>query len=539
MKHIFNKALITEIKNIVLIPTPLSSRRGVWGEVWLILLFLVLFAGCSETDNYYAQLKKQPELVKDYDAVYAVNDTLTIKGHFIANGLQIKIGDAAANIISISNKLNNATYNDSIQVVKLIVTNAMGVGTARPVSITSSGITVSGPAIEIVENSKAGLLPNGLTVQKIADYPTNSTPVYCRSGNGNLYFINKTTNTVTRMMPDGTLTQVFGPSQCKDADGTLFTVTRLNGCGIDPHEQYLYLSLYTVAPSRTYYHYYRLCRWDMVNKTFTVLNKTPYYIYKSKRTLSDAQPFEGTIQQVKMFTATGIYPDSVGNVYFDMDNRMITRLDAAGNYSYVLKNSYTNYTLTDPAPQIVNPATSDYYSLSRTLQFFPGVIANYTKIEAIAPDENFLYVRQTTARLVRYDLTNQVMLNTFNKWLDASNFKKPYISGSFDVLTGATNDKNSLWGMMPLSDGKLLILYYQDLIADNEQTKAFYGKFDLPAWGILDFINERGSRYAPGGFDRQGYVMNYGTDALLNRDAQGMLYMTANNKSVILKTIYK
>jgi len=219
---------------------------------------------------------------------------------------------------------------------------------------------------------------------------------------------------------------------------------------------------------------------------------------------------------------------------------MITRLDAAGNYSYVLKNSYTNYTLTDPAPQITNPAvTNDYYSLSRTLQFFPGVIANYTKIEAIAPDENFLYVRQTTARLVRYDLTNQVMLNTFNKWLDASNFKKPYISGSFDVLTGATNDKNSLWGMMPLSDGKLLILYYQDLIADNEQTKAFYGKFDLPAWGILDFINERGSRYAPGGFDRQGYVMNYGTDALLNRDAQGMLYMTANNKSVILKTIYK
>ena len=532
MKHLFNKALITENKNTVLI-----SKSPLWGNLGrLLLLLLVLLASCSETDNYYAQLKKQPELVKDYDAVYAVNDTLTIKGHFIADGLQIKIGDTAANIISISNKLNNATYNDSIQVVKLIVTNAMGVGTARPVSITSSGITVSGPAIEIVENSKAGLLPNGLTVQKIADYPANSTPVYCRSGNGNLYFINKTTNTVTRMMPDGTLTQVFDPSQCKDADGTSFTVTRLNGCGIDPHEQYLYLSLYTEAPSRTYYHYYRLCRWDLVNHTFTVLNKTPYYIYKSKRMLSDAQPFEGSISQVKMFTATGIYPDSVGNVYFDMDNRMITRMDATGNYSYVLKNSYANYTLTDPAPQIVNPATSDYYSLPRTLQFFPGVIANYMKIEAMSPDEKFLYVQQTTARLVRYDLTNQVLLNTFNAWLDAMNLnlKKPFISGSFAVLTGTTNNKNSLWGMMPLQGGKLLILYYQDLIT-GDQT----GKYDLPAWGILDFVNERGSRYAPGGFLRQGYVMNYGTDELLNRDAQGMLYMTANNKSVILKTIYQ
>ena len=91
-----------------------------------------------------------------------------------------------------------------------------------------------------------------------------------------------------------------------------------------------------------------------------------------------------------------------------------------------------------------------------------------------------------------------------------------------------------MWGMLPLSGGKLLILYYQNFIT-GDQT----GKYDLPAWGILDFINERGSRYAPGGFLRQGYVMNYGIDQLLNRDAQGMLYMTANNKSVILKTIYQ
>ena len=91
-----------------------------------------------------------------------------------------------------------------------------------------------------------------------------------------------------------------------------------------------------------------------------------------------------------------------------------------------------------------------------------------------------------------------------------------------------------MWGMLPLSGGKLLILYYQNLIT-GDQT----GKYDLPAWGILDFINERGSRYAPDAFLRQGYVMNYGTDELLNRDTQGMLYMTANNKSVILKTIYK
>jgi hypothetical protein len=506
-------------------------------DILFIPLVLVLLAGCSETNNYYSTLKKQPELIKDYDAVYAVNDTMTVKGHFIADGLQIKIGGAVAGIISISNALYSATYNDSIQVVKLLVSNAMGVGTARAVSITSSGITLSGTAIEILESSKAGVLANGLTVQKIADYPSNSTPVYCRSGNGDMYFINNTTNAVTRMTASGVVSQVFDPSQCKDADGTAFTYTRLNGCGIDPKEQYLYLSLYTEAPYATYYHYYRLCRWDMVNKTFTVLNKTPYYIYRSKRTLSDAQPFEGTISQVKMFTATGIYPDSLGNVYFNMDNRMITRMTAAGNYSYVFKNPYyvMLYALIDPAPQIVNTATDDYYSLSHTLQFFPGVTANFSKIEAISPDENLLYVRQSTARLARFDLTNQVELNTFNSYSDVNYGAKPYISGSFDVLSaGYSNSNNSMWGMLPLSGGKLLILYYQNLIT-GDQT----GKYDLPAWGILNFINERGSRYAPGAFLRQGYVMNYGTDELLNRDTQGMLYMTANNKSVILKTIYQ
>jgi len=48
-------------------------------------LVLVLLAGCSETDNYYSTLKKQPELIQDYDAVYAVNDTMTIEGHFVTD----------------------------------------------------------------------------------------------------------------------------------------------------------------------------------------------------------------------------------------------------------------------------------------------------------------------------------------------------------------------------------------------------------------------------------------------------------------------
>lgn len=492
-----------------------------------VLITLLAMFACTETDKYYSVLKNQPELLKDYAPVYSVNDTMIIGGHFNTDGLQIKIGDAVAAIISIDNSLYNKEYNDSIKVVKLIVSNAMGVGVNRPVSITSSGITVEGPAIEIVEDAGSGLLSGELTVQKIADYPANTTPVYCRSGNGNMYFLNNKTYSISRMTSDGSLQQVFDRSQCRDNDGTAFTYTRFNACGIDPKERYLYLSLYTEAPSRTYWHYYRLCRWDMMNKKFTVLNKTPYYIYNSKHTSSDVQPFEGNITDVKIFASTGIYPDSLGNVYFNMDNRMITRMDAGGNYTYVFKNLFTDFALTDPAPQIVDPETGEKYPEIRNRQFFPGVVIRFIKVEAFAPDENQMYTSSAKVGFSLYDFTNQVLIAQYNKFL--ANGQKPYISGSFDVLTGQSGSTESQWGLLPLGDGKLLLLHYQNL-------SSVYN--NLPAWGILDFTARRGYRFAPGVFDSHGAKMQT-TDQLLNYDADSMLYMTANNKSVILKTVYK
>lgn len=506
--------------------------------IYIFILSLVAFAACEETDRYYEVLKDQPQLIKNYDRVYSVGDTLSMRGRFNPEGLQIRIGDAGATIVSES----SSTGEIKTWVIKVLISEAMGIGVDRPVSITSSGITIEGPVIEIVEDANSGVLHGELTVQKIADYPTNTTPVYCHSGKGNLYFLHNETYTITRITPDGTARQVFDISKCRDADGTAFTFTRFNSCGIDPAERYLYLSLYTEAPFREYWHYYRLCRYNLKNGEFIVLNKTPYYIYRSRRTLSDVKPFEGNIADVKMFTATAVYPDSLGNVYFDMDKRMITHLDANGNYTYVFKNTFTldNYTLSDPAPEIVDPETDTYYSKSRTFQVLPGVLHDFQDIQAIDPAGDQLYIQTIRNLLERYDLGSQVAVNGFNKTLIVNSpNNKPYISGSFNVLTGQSivDGNKSFWGKLPLPDGKLLVLYYQDLI-DSEFYRATYLPFKLPAWGVLDFKNERGYRYAPGAFDRQGYVMSSG-DVLLNYDADGMLYMTANNKSVILKTSYK
>ncbi|MCE5331435.1 MAG: hypothetical protein LLF95_04755 [Bacteroidales bacterium] len=506
-------------------------------------LIALLFSSCSETDNYYDTLKHQPEIVKDYDAVYGVGDTMTIKGHLIRDGLKIRIGDAEAEIIGFESRLTNidlGRYNDSTQYVKVEITQAMGIGTGRPVSVTSSGIAVEGPAIEIIESSSSGLLPHEMTVQKIADYPANSSIVYCHSGNGNMYFINNTTYSVTRMKPDGSTEQVLDASQFVE-NGAKFNVTRYNGAGIDPQERYLYLSLYTAAPLTDNWNYYRLCRYDLQQKTFEVLNKTPYYIYASRHTLANISPFEGDMDSVKMFAATGVYPDSLGNVYFNMNNTLITRLNANGAYSYVFKVQYYNgagaVELNDPAPQVYNTATK---SEASAFSYFPGVVISYDRVQALDPDGAQFYTRATSSTsLQHYDMVNAVMLNSFSSYLNINFGAKPYLSGSFAVLTGSTDAQNSEWGFLPMAGRRLLILRYQDL-ADG----AYAQQYQLPAWTVLDFDKERGSRYAPGSFDRKGYSMSNDRtpatkDVLINNDADGMLYMTANNKTVILKTVYK
>jgi len=122
----------------------------------------------------------------------------------------------------------------------------------------------------------------------------------------------------------------------KDNDGTPFTFTRLNGLGIDPAERYLYLSLYTEAPSKTYWHYYRVCRYNLKNGEFTVLNKT-LITYTAASDSLLMYSLRREIGDVKIFTATGIYPDSIGNVYLTWISRMVTHLDDGGNYTYIFK----------------------------------------------------------------------------------------------------------------------------------------------------------------------------------------------------------
>ena len=221
-----------------------------------------------------------------------------------------------------------------------------------------------------------------------------------------------------------------------------------------------------------------------------------------------------------------------------MDNRMITLLDASGKYSYRVKNN-NNYRLTanvntflmDPAPLIYDPAIDGYKTQLYFERILPGSEMDFNRIEAVdAENDQAYFYESNVARIQQYGLANQKAGSIFNNQLKLDGRDKPYSVGPFSILNypppqnGTVGQGNGLFGIMPLNN-QLLMLKYQNSGAS--------------VWALMDFTKQWGQLYAPASFDAMGHIMNYGSDMLLNYDSQAMLYMTADNKTVILKTVYK
>ncbi|MGN7722899.1 hypothetical protein [Chitinophaga sp. 22620] len=509
-------------------------------HTWFICALAVMTAaGCKKADQQYEVLHKQPEILA-YNDAYVVGDTLVMQGRLNPEyGLRIKIGDVDSVSILAMEKVvysTNIPVYDTVWIdrIKIVITQQMGVGPERPVAVTSAGNTIPARPIEILENATAGLVqPLRLTRQHTLT--GGSKILYCRSGNGNIYLWTQLApaRSINRLSPDGTLATILSPADYKDSYGA-FTITAFNGGGVDPQERYLYFSAITTDNSadNAANEIYRLCRVDLATRQLATINRTLYPKTASQRTVAALTPFEGKINDVKIFKASRIYPDSSGNVYVNMSDLLLAKLDAAGNYSYLFRFSRNPPGVTaDFVPQIWNTGANQYYAPGDVLFMFENSeVTGYMR--AIAPDEGLLYciMGASVHDLAQYDLANQVPLYTYEPKLITD---IPYISGSFSLLTGYPRSNSGsndapLFGYMAMPGQKLLLLY-QGISADN-----------FPAFGVLNFAQRRGERYAPGKVERDistTTVTLTAGDELLNYDANGMLYMTGNSRQYILKTI--
>jgi|GEM_PF-5464799 hypothetical protein len=468
----------------------------------IALLLALSFSACKKAEQYYKKLDAQPEVRNEYQTVYGIGDTLILDGRLNAeNQLEIKIGGVKAEIASLTK------IQEVIDRAKIIITSEMGIGPDRPITISSGGNVIQIRSIEIIESSAMGQLPGPVKWQRVTSLSRGTMPLFCLNGKGTVFFWT-VANSIIRIAKDGTSTQMFDGNTLTDNFGS-FTINAFNAGGVDPSEQYAYFSAITTDGNadNVTNDIYRLCRIDLQKGQLTTLNRS--VLPKTNPTQASMQPYEGLIGNVKIFQVTGIYPDRKGNVYVQLsqEQNAMAKLAADGRFKYLL--NYNNN------PQSNNPLPG---VKTRQALEFPY---------AIYPDEGLLYARLQggTVSVSLFDLNAQaeIYTNNFTYWSPVSSIYQPYISGTFAVLTLPSQSANLA---LP---GKRLLNFY------NERADR-----GVPAtMGLLNFNLKRGERYAPGGIAAGIYTLSPGADQWLNYDEEGMIYGTANSKSVIVKTTYQ
>lgn len=508
--------------------------------IWLALAIItgLILQACDKAENYYEKLDAQPEVITNYRSVYGVGDTLVLQGRLNpGNGITVRIGDMEADISDIRriaykpNAQSNAVF-DTIEQVNILITEEMGIGRNREVAVTSAGFTIQCPAIEIIEGANNGYLSDPVQLVQHARLSPIDIPLFCQNGKGTVFYWSLSAKSVVRIDKDGSSTTVLEPGALSDDQGS-FNVTTFHAGGVDPQERYIYFSATTTDGNadNSSHEIYRLCRYDMQNQVFTTLNRSRYPKTQNERTLNVFQPFDGNIDIAKLFAADGIYPAGNGNVFLQLpQSSTIARLDASGRLTYLFR-------LGASVPPVYNPTTGRNYTTNEIRLMLPGTnISTYANalVLSILPDENLLFARtgNIAAEVTQIDLTNAAVLHSVSpEYASISRNEPLYITGSFDILNadpgrGIASTPDPLFGYMPLPDARVLILYYQELNNDT-----------FPALATLNFKEKAGRRYSPGKVARNNYrMMNRGADIMLNYDEEGMIYMTANNGSVIIKT---
>ncbi|RKR83404.1 hypothetical protein BDD43_4529 [Mucilaginibacter gracilis] len=517
-------------------------------QIVLILMLISALAACKKSQDFYQKLVDMPEVVNNYNKAYEVDSTMVITGRLNPEkGLKIEIGGIEAKIVSLKKVTVGGTQSDPYEgdQATITITNAMGIGENRPVKITSAGNTIDCPSIEILS---PGVIAAQLKLQSHFVPQANDVVLYCLNGKGSVYVYSNASGQIVKIDKSANVQTVINTTTFSDADGP-FAITGFNSGGTDPQESTLYFSALTTdgsANSTTSY-IYRLCKIDLKTKTLTTLNKTLYPKSMALPVIPTALPLEGTINQVNLMDVSGIYPDSKGNVYLRLGKTIISGGYAfANNYATALLNSNGSIKYlfkTTLAPNYDSNLQTEY---NASILKIPGTGIIYNQGN-IMPDEQRMYCYalapsgniNALTDILQYDLENTVTLYKYSKLSMPPTTDKPYISGVFNTLTAVCNagsfDTPDLFGFMPLPGGRILIYYYQ-------QRAASFSDHRFPAFGTMDFIKKRGDRYAPGAVETGSYKMfsgDSGQDQLLNYDEEGMIYSTANNKTVIVKTVKK
>jgi len=482
----------------------------------VIASLLLMLTSCNKADEFKDTLDNIPQISNatgyKYKSSYVLGDTITITGILHPDkNLRIEIGNVTATILSMDTIYYGILNGAGImQQAHLIITKDMGIGKKRSVVVYNGTNSVTGASINIYDKGGEGSFDNPLQFTDVLPSAGRQN-VYlsCINGKGDIYYYNFLENSICKLTKDGTVTTLLSTAELTTDQNETFNVQNFIAGGVNPQGTTAYVSLQTESD-------YRFCQLDLTSKTVTTINTT---------TSSDiSSPYEGKLSNMNTIFS-GVFPDSAHTVYvFIGTTRQYPGQNAKAVASYDTQTKAFNY----------------LFKTSRAQSDMPGVLlTNYFSSSSddirIYPQEktlfyffNYLGTSSSGIRAVsRYSLSSRIKINEFTSQT---------VSGSSNIgsFTGISFSVGNGWGYMPMSGYRLETLYNNSSTStSNEQ------------WLVMDFRNERTYQNAPGVFTFGTYFIgptisgSTRIDEMLNYDETGNLYMTANNRSAIVRTISK
>ncbi|MGE8426982.1 MAG: hypothetical protein ACN6O7_03860 [Sphingobacterium sp.] len=500
-------------------------------NLWALLFGLSAWlSSCQKVDDFKNTLDALPQVNNEakyaYKSSYTVGDTMTIIGRLQPNnGLKIQIGQAEAPIVGADTVHYRPNRSDSSQSVldrvKVIIAENMGSGQNIPVRIISGGYQLNAASISIFSQFGPDSFDATLKLvnhAKLSD-PTNVF-LHCINGKGDLYFYEQASGDLKMIKKTGTIETLLTKAQLSNAD---FTLDSFVTGGVNPQGTKAWLSI----KSKDDYVFLEV---DFATKAIRALNRSKAY----------KAPFTGNINTVNLQITTGIYPANDGHVFLTTPGFLYGWLytPCASIAIYDSKTDKLDYLFrSEASPKEI-----------------PGV--NFEGINPIIlPDDNMMYV-PTMAGIKLYDLKSRVQLSAVNIPQESyGTIPKKYI-GPFNGLkinfTAAIGDRSKpdiAFGFLPKPNRKLVFLLYQYLDGQviGSPGKNISSLVDGPKWISFDFIAGRSYQYAKGaaevgGYNFEPYVSpgkpaSIFSDEILNYDEDGHLYMTANGRKSIIKTV--
>jgi hypothetical protein len=313
----------------------------------MVFLFLVttVMVSCKKVEQRNAFVSGIISISGAFKTAYSIGDTMKITGRLSAANanFNVKIGDVNAVILSKSTSPYHNNYTNektTVDIVKLIITEEMGLGDQIKVVISSGGQVLNTPLISIRRYAvPSGQTDTTLFVNKTFEWEPSNPEDYvlndsrlpyilgtCVTLNGHLYFHNYhgifkvEDNVVQQLLKKG--------DQFNDGVNT-FSITGFIGSVTDPEERYLYFSAEIADPTidNSAFYAYRLCKMDLATKKIQTINTSTIAIEQSGDPIIES-PYQGPAAQVKM-VATNLKMDAVGNLFFL-------------NFFYIYPDNYTD-----------------------------------------------------------------------------------------------------------------------------------------------------------------------------------------------------